>query len=918
MLLQGRRNERDELDRQLQRVRAGQSSVRVLRGESGVGKTALLEYVAEGASGCCVARAAGVQSEMELAFAGLQQLCAPLVERLDGLPDPQRDALRVAFGLQEGAAPDRFLVALAALGLLAQAAARRPLVCLVDDAQWLDRTSAQALAFVARRLLAERVAMFFAVREPSDADELAGLPELAVEGISDSDARALLASGMPGLLDERVRDRIVAETRGNPLALLELPRGLTPAELAGGFGLPGAGPLSGRIEQSFLRRFASLPSASRRLLLMAAAEPVGDVTLIWRAAERLGIGADAVVPAEAAGLITVGASLRFRHPLVRSAIYRSATPEDRQETHRALAEETDPETDPDRRAWHRAHAATGLDEAVAADLERSADRAQGRGGVAAAAAFLEHAAALTPDPARGGARALAAAQAKLEAGAPEPAEGLLETAERSPLDELQCARLQRLRAQIAFALRRGSDAPPLLLDAAKRLVPLDAGLARETYLEALAAAIFAGGLSRGHGVAETAEAARAAPPAPEPQRAIDLLLDGLTARFSEGYAAGVAPLKRALSAFCDEDGHNDDDTHWLWLACRVAPDLWDDEAWHHLATRQVRLAREAGALTVLPLATTYRAGVHVHAGEFAAAAALVEEAAAIAEATGSPPLMYTSLVLAAWRGQEAQALELIETSIADAATRGEGRAVTLAEYATAVLFNGLSRYQDALAAAQRACEHDDLGLFGWALIELVEAGARSDRPEIATGALRQLEERTRAGATRWALGIEARSRALLTDGPPAEALYREAIERLACSRITVHLARTHLVYGEWLRRENRRLDAREQLHLAHEVFSHIGAEAFAERSRRELLATGETARRRTVDTLDRLTPQEAQIARRAGDGRTNPEIGAELFLSPRTVEYHLRKVFRKLDIRRRTELRDALGDDVGRGAQGPD
>jgi DNA-binding CsgD family transcriptional regulator len=911
MLLQGRLDERHQLDRQLQRARAGQSSVRVLRGEAGVGKTALLDYVAERAVGCRIARTAGVQSEMELAFAGLHQLCAPLVNGLDRLPAPQRDALRVAFGLQDGGAPDRFLVALAVLGLLADAAETRPLVCLVDDAQWLDRTSAQTLAFVARRLLAERIVMVFAVRDPGDADELTGLPELTVEGINDSDARVLLESGMPGLVDERVRDRIVAETRGNPLALLELPRGLTPAELAGGFGLPGAGSLSGRMEQNFLRRFGSLPSESQRLLLTAAAEPVGDVTLIWRAAGRLGIGGDAVKPAEAGGLITFGSGVRFRHPLVRSAIYRAAAPDERQEVHRALAAETDPEADPDRRAWHRAHATTGLDESVAADLERSADRARGRGGVAAAAAFLEHAAELTPDPARRGARALAAAQAKLEAGAPEAAHALLAIGDLSPLDELQRARSQRLQARIAFAVRRGSDAPPLLLDAAERLVGLDPQLARETYLEALAAAMFAGRLGSGRGMAETAVAARAAPRAPQPPRAIDLLLDGLAMRFSEGYAAGVPQLKRALSALSEEESLSEDDTRWLWLACRVAPDLWDDEAWHQLATLHVRVARDTGALTVLPVAMTYRAGVHVHAGAFAAAAALVEEAAAITEAIGSPPLSYTSLVLAAWRGHGAGALELIQTSIADAASRGEGRAVTLAEYATAVLYNGLGRYKDALAAAQRACEHDELGLFGWALIELVEAGSRTGQPEVAATALGQLDERTRSGATEWALGIQARSRALLTSGPAAEALYREGIERLARSRIRVHLARAHLVYGEWLRRENRRLDAREALHLAHELFSDIGAEGFAERARRELAATGETARKRTVDTLDALTPQEAQIALLAGNRRTNPEIGAELFISPRTVEYHLHKVFQKLGVSSRRELRQALDRDAG-------
>jgi DNA-binding CsgD family transcriptional regulator len=617
-----------------------------------------------------------------------------------------------------------------------------------------------------------------------------------------------------------------------------------------------------------------------------------------------------VGPAEAAGLLTLGAQVTFRHPLLRSAIYRAAPAHQRRSAHEALAAATDPALDPDRRAWHRAQSALAPDEDVAAELERSADRARARGGLAAAAAFLERAAALTPEPAHRARRELTAAQAKHEAGAPTAALKLLATADQGPLDELERARLERLRAQLAFASRRGNDAPPLLLDAAKRLEPLDAELARETYLEALAAAIFAGRLGGGRGVLEVAEAARAAPRAPRPGRAIDLLLDGLASRFTDGYAAGVPPLRQALEAVSRDEGHSEDDIHWLWLACRIAPDLWEDETWHELATRQLQLARDAGSLSVLPLAATYRAGVHVHAGEFAAAAALVEEADAITEATGNAPLGYTSLVLAAWRGQEAQALGLIEASREDATERGEGRAITLAEYATAVLYNGLGRYEAALVAAQRASEHDDLGLLGWALIELVEAAARSRDPELAADALERLSERTGLSGTDWALGIEARSRALLEDGQAAEDLYLEATERLGRCRIKVHVARARLLYGEWLRRQNRRIDARENLRAAHELFSTIGAEAFAERAARELLATGEKARKRTADTRGQLTAQETQIAERARDGHSNPEIGAQLFISPRTVEYHLHKVFTKLEISSRNELQRVLPSDA--------
>jgi DNA-binding CsgD family transcriptional regulator len=894
------------LDRQLQRVRAGQSSVQVLRGEAGVGKTALLEYVAEQASGCRIARVAGVESEMELAFAGLYQLCAPMLDGLGGLPGPQGNALRAAFGLQDGDAPDRFIVALAVLTLLAEAAEVEPLVCLVDDVQWLDRASAQTLAFVARRLLAERIAMVFAVREPTDGNELTGLPELVVGGLADDDARALLASAMPGRLDERVRDQIVAETRGNPLALLELPRGSTPAELAGGFGLPDARPLASRVEETFEQRVRALPRETQRLLLLAAAEPVGDVSLLWRAAEQLGIRGDAGRPAEEAALIELGIRVRFRHPLARSAAYRAGDFRDRQEVHRALAEATDPDTDPDRRAWHRAQAASGPDEAVADELERSADRAQARGGAAAAAAFLARAAELTPDPAGRGKRAVAAAQAKFEAAASDEALELLATAELAPLDELQRARLERLRAEIAFARTRGSDAPALLLAAARRLEPLDAAMARETHLEAMAAAMYAGRLGDNPGVREAAEAAQAAPAAPQPPRAVDLLLDGLATRFTEGYSAGVPALRKALDPFLRVEGLTARDARWLWLACRLAQDLWDDELWYELATRGLRVARDTGALRVLPIAATYRASLHVHAGAFDAASSLIEEADAIIHATDMAPLKLASLMLAAWRGNEAEAHELFEAGRLEATARGEGMGLGVLEWATALLYNGGGRYAEALAVAQQGWEQDDAGLFAWTLVELVEAGVRSGATDAASAALDRLSGHTQASGTDWALGIEAGSRALVSDGRGAEPLYREAVERLARSRGVVHLARARLLYGEWLRRENRRVDAREQLRAAYDDFSRIGAEAFAERARGELLATGETAPRRTVETRDVLTPQEAQIARMASDRQTNPEIGAKLFISPRTVEYHLRKVFTKLDISSRKELRGAL------------
>ena len=902
-VLHGRRVEREALERLLEGVRGGQSRVLVVSGEPGVGKTALVDSVISSASGFAILRAFGVESEMELAFAALQQLCAPMLDRLDRLPGPQRDALGVAFGLRAGDVPDRFLVGLAVLSLLAEVAEERPLMCVVDDAQWLDRASSQALVFVARRLLAESVALVLVTRDPSD--ELEGLPRLAVEGLGDGDARALLATVLRVPLDERVRERIVAETRGNPLALLELPRGLTPAELAGGFGLLDALGLSGRIEDSFRRRLAGLPAETQRLLLVAAAESAGDPVLVWRAAAQLGIGVAAA--AQTDGLLTIGTRVTFRHPLVRSAVYQAASPEDRQTVHRALADATDPDVDPDRRAWHLAQATPGLDEDVAAELERSAGRAQARGGLAAAAAFLERASMLTPEPSRRAQRALAAAQAKHQAGAFDAALRLVAIAESGPLNELQRAQVELLRGQIEFAVHRGRDAPPLLLKAAKRLEPLDIGLARVTYLEALSAAISAGRLGARDGVRKTAEAARRAPPSPEPRRAPDLLLDGLAVLHTEGYAAGTPMLKRVLRAFRGDELSSDEGLRWLWLACRTAMDLWDDESWFVLSARQIQLARDAGALTVLPLALNLRAGIHLFAGEFAAAETLSEEAHAVSDAIANPEVPHARLFLAAWRGQQAETSRLTAAGDRDATARGEGRTIGVGKYATAVLYNGLARYEDALTAARQATDYpQDLTFFTWGLVELIEAATRCGEADLAAAGLRRLSELTRTSGTDWALGAEARSRALLSEGEAAEALYRQAIEALERTRVRVELARAHLLYGEWLRRERRRLDAREQLRTAHELFTEFGMEAFAERARVELEATGEHARKRTVETRDDLTPQEAQISRLAAEGATNQEIAAQLFVSHSTVDYHLRKAFRKLGVKSRHQLKQHL------------
>jgi DNA-binding CsgD family transcriptional regulator len=895
-----RDRESEMLDRLVAEVRSGESRVLVLRGEAGIGKTALLARLSATANGCRVVQTAGVESEMELAFAGLHALCAPMLGRLEHLPSPQRDALNTAFGLSAGAPPDRFFVGLAVLNLLAEAAEEQSLICIVDDAQWLDRVSAQTLAFVARRLLAEPVGLVFGLREPSDDREFEGLPELVLEGLAAHHARRLLETTIPGPLDAGVRNRILGEAGGNPLALLELPRGQQP--VAGGFGLPGVTPLTSRIEQGFVRRLESFPENTRRLLLVASAEPVGDVTLLWRAAERLGIGPEAAAPVEAAGLLEIGAHVRFRHPLVRSAAYGSAAPNERREVHRALAAATDGRLDPDRRAWHQACAADGPDEAVAEDLLRSADRAEARGGLSAAAAFLQRAAELTPNPAARVQRSLAAAQAKLDVADFTSASELLAAAELGPVDMLQRAQLDRLAAQIAFGSRRGRDAPPLLLAAAKRLERLDATMSRETYLEALQAAMNAGRLAVGPDEREVAESARASRPW-DGEHAADLLLDALVTRFTKGYAVAVAPLSQALRTFAE---HDDDelDRRWLWFACRLAQDLWDDELWHALATRGVRLARDTGALALLPNALNHLAAFNVHSGALSTASALIDEVDSLADATGLPPLKYAAITLAATRGDDAP--KLMDWGWRNLTERGEGSGLGMWLRLTALRNNGQGRYAEALASARQACEHDDGMAYGGALVELVEACVRSDRFDEAAAALERLSERTQASGTAWALGLEARCLALISHD---ESLYQDSIERLGRSRGAVELARSRLLYGEWLRRENRRMEAREQLRTAHEAFSQMGAEGFAERASRELAATGEAVRRRAVETRNELTAQEAQVARLAAEGRTNPEIGGQLFISPRTVEYHLGKVFTKLGISSRRDLLSALPDE---------
>jgi DNA-binding CsgD family transcriptional regulator len=924
--LLGRRRDQEALDRLLAGARAARGQALVIRGEAGIGKTALLDYLVDEASGCTVAWATGVQAETELPFAGLQQLLGTMLAPLERLPDLHREAIEVALGLRAGRRPDRLLLGVAVRGLLVEIAHERPLVCVVDDAHWLDRASAQTLAFVARRLAGEAVAFAVALREPDRDEIFSGLPELVVLGLGDVDARALLGGVIGAPLDVRVLDRLVAESRGNPLALIELPRGLSPAQLAGGFGLPTAWSARGRIEESFRRRLDALPPATRGLLRLAAAEPLGDAALLLRAAERLGLGLEAAAPAEEAALLELGTQVRFRHPLVRSVAYHAAPLAARKAAHLALAEATDPDVDPDRRAWHRAAAAMGPDEDVASELEQTAQRALARGGVAAVAAFLERAAALTPNPDRRAQRALAAAYAHQLAGAPTAALRLLDGVADGPLDQRDKGLAQQVRGRVALHLGRTAEAVPSLLDAAKRLEPVDPGLAREVHLEALYTASVAGRLGPGIGCA--ANAARAAPPAPCPPRAIDLLLDGLALRFTDGYSASAPVLKRAVEALCDEDGRqkedmcwpwlaartaarvpSDADRCWLWLGARTASELFDEDSWHLLASRRVQFLRDIGALSLLPIHLSYLADLRVLEGNLGAATALLEEAEWLIDATGGRRIPAGRLLLAACRGNQGEAEPLIAQAERDAAARGEGMTLTFAGRARAVLCNGLGQYESAVTAAQQTCDQDELSVPTRTLAELVEGSARSGNPDLAAGAIGRLSERTRVAGTESALGIEARSRALMSEGEIAERLYREGIARLRRSRLELELARAHLLYGEWLRREQRRTDAREQLRKALMMFTEMGAGPFAERAGRELVAAGETARRRSIETRDDLTPQELRIARMARDGASNQAIAEQLFVSRKTVEYHLHKVFQKLGISKREQLTRALPRD---------
>lgn len=863
--LLGRDDEIRCLTGMLDAARDGRGGALVLRGEAGIGKSAVLGRVRESASGFRVLEASGSEFETELPFAALHQLCLPLMDSLSG---HHREALEVAFGLASGK-PDVLRIGMATLDLLAGGG---PVLCLLDDAHWLDEASAQVFAFLGRRLAAEPVVLVFAARQPWASSRLDELPGLDLRGLPDAEARALLSSGPVAVVDDKVRERLLAEARGNPLALLELPK-------AGGFALPDVASVPSRIERSFQDRAGRLPADAQLLLTVAGADPTGEPRLLWAAATELGIDvASAGVEAEASGLVSISTRVRFCHPLARSAVYLAASPSQRQAVHLALASVTDPESDPDRRVWHRAQAGTGPDDSLAAELERSAQRASSRGGVAAAAAFLERAAALSVEPGARAERTLAAAEAKLDAGAVDVAAELLTTFSADDV------RADLLRGRIAFVRNRENDGPAFVLNAARRMT---GPAARDGVLDALEIALAFG---RPSGVMDAVvREARGLDRGSDALEALVLLAD-------EGHQAAVPLLRKVFSG---------DDLTWTRhpaLATMLAGELWDTEVHSAVTGWLMKTGQQAGSPFVLRLGLAQLAVGAVITGEFGQAVSAIAEEEAVADAVGMPPLRYARLHLAAFRGQKQEVLAEIGHSLREAAQRA-GCLIANTHWASAVLHNGLGDYQVALAAAREAVAPGDLYLAGMALPELIEAAMRCGEAAAAAEALEDLVSRTSPCDTSWARGVAACSRALVTG---EEESFVAAVEHLESSAVQPHLARAHLVYGEWLRREGRRVDARAQLRTAHDLLSSMGMEAFAARAAVELQATGEVARGRSAQATDELTMQETHIARLVATGATSKEVAARLFLSPRTVDAHLRNIYRKVGINSRRQLADVF------------
>jgi DNA-binding CsgD family transcriptional regulator len=907
--LVGRRAEQEALHELLDSVRAGISRAVVIRGEPGAGKSAFLQDAVDAAPDLQIVRIAAVESEQALAFAGVHQLLHPLLPVADRVPEPQKRALHVAFGQRSGPPADRFLVGLAVLTLLSRAAESRPLLCVVDDAQWLDDESANILGFVARRLLADPVGVLVAAEETTPAEpRLPELPEIGLRGLSVQDAGELLAERIGHPVDGGVTERLVTGTGGNPLALLEAVRDLSCDQLAGRAPLPEPVPIGHRLEESFARRIRELSPESRMLLLLAAADQPGRPGRLWRAAAALGIPESAAVAAEEAGVAVFWPSVLFCHPLVRSAVYATATTFQRRRAHQTLAAASDGDADIDIRAWHLAAAAAGPDEEAAAEQEAAAERARSRGGYAAAATLLERAALLTAEPERQAERRLSAAQAQFLAGVVGRADELVTEAIPALRNPLSQAQATRLRGRIQYARGEVAEATATLFTAAQRLQGIAPRTARDALLSALEATVFAGWAATSPLLHLIARVAGELPPTGEPPNSpANLLLRGLTVRVTDGYAAAVPDLRRAVQAFCSGGIDRDLALHQVELAAIAAADLLDDAAVDELTGRWIQRAREAGALARLAVGLAFRS-VFVDAPQSRLTAARAGEAEAheLGEVTGNsavvPPTGAHTLAILAWAGREAQARETAGAVAQEAPRRGAVGEMALATSSMAILELGLGNYEAAVAALLPAWT-DDTPLVGTrALPDLVEAAVRAGKQPLAAQALARLDERARATGTPLALGLLARSGALLAAPDRAREDYEAALRLLRQTGAEPQIARAHLLYGEWLRRQRRRREARDQLRTAHEMFDALHLDAFAERARVELRATGEQAQRRQPGHPEKLTSQEARIAALVSRGEANRDIATQLFISPSTVEYHLHKVFRKLDVTSRTQL----------------
>jgi len=909
--LLGRSDEQARLSEQLERARVKESSSLVLHGEAGIGKTALLDDLVARAHDFEIARVAGIEVERQLGFAGLHRLLAPYLARRSALPGPQQSALSAVFGLDNGAPPNLFLVGLATLTLLSEAANDRPLVCVIDDAQWLDGESLAVLAFVARRVQADAIAMIFAVRDPElSPNPLEGLDHLQLGPLSVTDATALIHSSVESTLDRTVATRILDDARGNPLALVELSRRLSDAQLAGGAILPEHLPLSERLERRFLAQSRRMSDDAQLLLLVAAADGSADAVLIERALAVLGVDLETALTTEVSELLGIQPAVCFRHPLMRSAVYRGASDARRQAVHRALASVLDPLRDGDRRAWHLAATVVLPDEEIAAELDDSADRARSRGGYSAEAAFRVRAAELSINDDRRWQRTLAAGRAALNAGAVATAEQSLDRIPDSTDDAVVDAETLRLRGAVHVHQDAHAEAATDFVEAARRLDPNERALAREALLDATNSYLVTRVLAMaesglGHQIAQLVLETRD----DASSLVRDLVLDGWAFHTLGDSGRSGAAMREAGRLLRRVPLDADLIIRLSALGFFTAFQVWDDGALAQWPLRVSQTTREVGALVALRVAIMTLATVDVLFGHFRDAELHHAEHAELTRALGGNPELYRfqELELAAWRGQDAEIRSACEALVrAHDEQSGYGSLVHNAANALIVLDVAAGRYTDAVPHVVRTFVSDPPQFGVHVLPNMVEVGIRTGDRNIAQDALVRLTTRAESSGTPWAMGLVARCRALATSGANAEQHYLDAISLLGDTLVATDLARAELLYGEWLRRQRRPTDARVHLRLAYDMFDEMGARGFADRAARELAATGEQVRRDPIDSRRELTPQEMQVAQMAAARMTNREIAAQLFISANTVEYHLRKVFRKLGVTSRRELERAL------------